>query len=84
MKQSKTLLDAIETALSFKEWGQMSRAEFIESHVRSYLKRVRKLTPADDALGSWMSAALEDPKVCDEMKRDIKTWMDSFQYPESA
>ena len=25
-------------------------------------------------LGSWMSAALDDPKVCDEMKADIREW----------
>jgi len=25
-------------------------------------------------LGSWMSAALDDPKVCEEMKADIREW----------
>jgi len=25
-------------------------------------------------LGKWMSAALDDPKVCDEMKADIREW----------
>ncbi len=25
-------------------------------------------------LGAWMSAALDDPKVCEEMKADIREW----------
>ena len=28
------------------------------------------------AVGSWLSAALDDPKVCAEMKRDIQEWFD--------
>ena len=28
------------------------------------------------AVGSWLSAALDDPKVCAEMKRDINEWFD--------
>lgn len=28
------------------------------------------------AIGSWLSAALDDPNVCDEMKRDINEWFD--------
>lgn len=33
---------------------------------------------ADDLwpVGSWLSAALDDPKVCAEMKRDINEWFD--------
>ena len=27
-------------------------------------------------VGSWLSAALDDPKVCAEMKRDIQEWFD--------
>jgi DNA modification methylase len=38
------------------------------------------------AVGSWLSAALDDPTVCDEMKRDIEAWFntwpgDVFDYP---
>lgn len=32
-------------------------------------------------LGAWMSAALDDPKVCDEMKADIRAWMDTIDFP---
>lgn len=33
-------------------------------------------SPAD-RLGAWLSAALDDPNVCDEMKGDIREWFDS-------
>lgn len=29
---------------------------------------------AADSLGSWMSAALDDPAVCEAMKTDIRAW----------
>jgi hypothetical protein len=29
-----------------------------------------------NTVGKWLSAALDDPKVCDEMKEDIRLWMD--------
>lgn len=29
------------------------------------------------AVGSWLSAALDDPKVCAEMKADIREWFDN-------
>lgn len=35
---------------------------------------IRELVGGSNALGGWMSAALEDPQVCIEMKRDIKKW----------
>lgn len=34
------------------------------------------MTPAEEALGGWLSAALDDPAVCAEMKADIQAWMD--------
>jgi len=36
--------------------------------------RVERWRKAALALGSWMSAALDDPKVCDAMKADINEW----------
>lgn len=35
-------------------------------------------SPAD-RLGAWMSAALDDPAVCDAMKEDIHAWFDAGQ-----
>ena len=40
----------------------------------------RRQTEEDIKLGSWLSAALDDPEVCQEMKLDIIKWMDSFEY----
>ena len=49
--------------------------------------QMERITPAEPqslahpsmAIGSWLSAALDDPKVCEEMKRDIRLWMDAGQ-----
>lgn len=38
------------------------------------LREVAALVEASDALGFWMSGALEDPKVCAEMKAVINVW----------
>lgn len=38
---------------------------------------VQRSRKASIALGSWMSAALEDPEVCDAMKSDIREWVSS-------
>ena len=32
---------------------------------------------ASVALGKWLSAALDDPNVCEEMKADIRRWFSS-------
>ena len=37
------------------------------------------LMAASEALGGWMSAALEDPKVCAEMKADINAWFAALE-----
>lgn len=36
------------------------------------------------SVGSWLSAALDDPKVCDEMKADIREWFDGGGYLKPA
>ena len=41
------------------------------------------LAKASDKLGAWMSAALEDDKVCDEMKVDIREWFEALPKRES-
>lgn len=35
---------------------------------------VHRSVMASVALGAWMSAALDDPAVCDAMKADIQEW----------
>lgn len=36
---------------------------------------------ANVRLGKWMSAALDDPNVCEEMKADIREWFSSGHPP---
>jgi len=35
-----------------------------------------KQTHANERIGSWLSAALEDPSVCEEMKEDVRYWFE--------
>jgi hypothetical protein len=40
---------------------------------------VERLREANERVGSWLSAALEDPGVCQEMKSDIEAWFAALQ-----
>ena len=42
---------------------------------RDEIRRLENKLRACAPLGSWMSAALDDPKVCDELKRDINRFL---------
>lgn len=33
-------------------------------------------------VGSWLSASLDDPMVCKEMKADVRKWFDALPLPE--
>lgn len=44
----------------------------------------RRKRDADDALGKWMSAALDDPNVCAEMKSDINEWFEAIENAKLA
>lgn len=37
------------------------------------------MTPEEQRIGAWLSAALDDPHVCEDMKRDITAWMDACE-----
>lgn len=44
---------------------------------------MKPLATVDDlVVGKWLSAALEDPKVCQAMKDDINEWFESKRWPE--
>jgi len=45
-------------------------------------RKNEKLQEAFDKVGSWLSAALDDPKVCKEMKQDIRDAFDIFHEGE--
>lgn len=51
-------------------------------HGMSIIAMARAGQRAVDAapkIGAWLSAALEDPNVCDEMKADIRSWVEAVQ-----
>lgn len=47
--------------------GRVANAEHAEA--------VRTLVETGDRLAKWLSAALDDPSVCAEMKADIRAWI---------
>ena len=49
----------------------------IEAFLDAIEARVNRLREARDEIGPWLSAALDEEDVCEEMKRDIRLWMDS-------
>jgi len=60
--------------------GNLARAEKAEAE-RDAALAPTPAVPADagledaaDRLGAWLSAALDDPNVCDAMKADIQAW----------
>jgi hypothetical protein len=49
--------------------------EFIKTiNQKGFLEELRR-AEHNDKIGKWLSAALDDIKVCDEMKADIRAWM---------
>jgi len=45
-------------------------------------QNVDRLALASDKLGWYLSAALEDSSVCQEMKTDIENWFDALNPPK--
>ena len=45
---------------------------------RTALLQIDSMRTAANALGPWLSACLDDPKVCDDMKRDVRAWLESL------
>lgn len=61
-------------------WSQpLERFVLDKTYLRQY---VSKPTPAEEALGSWMSAGLEDPDACIEFKRDALNWLNEVPFPK--
>lgn len=71
-----TILAEVERIL-----GETGGKEFIEAAmVRWQSPPTRQMTAADYALGSWLSAALDDPTCCDEIKAAIREWFAQFEF----
>lgn len=43
-----------------------------------------EMTVAEDKLGGWLSAALEDPEACVEFKEAVKDWFNELPLPTLA
>jgi len=41
------------------------------------------MTYEERELGEWLSAALDDPKACEEFKEAIRAWFESIEERES-
>ena len=52
-----------------------------EDVVLALVRADHRSVMANVRLGTWMSAALDDPKVCDAMKADIREWFSSGHPP---
>lgn len=66
-----------------KEYGDERHAEGERAGIEraheqannlAWHKPAHRAVMASVKLGAWLSAALDDPSVCDEMKADIKEW----------
>lgn len=65
--------------------GQASKITGLDRvSVRREVDRLAPTAPVEASeseqlwsVGSWLSAALDDPKVCDAMKSDIRDWFDN-------
>lgn len=50
----------------------------------SPIHELLKLLEASDLIGPWLSAAMDDPKVCAAMKEDIGEWFATVEETELA
>ena len=49
----------------------------LRAHLAQSRAEKERLREAEDGIGKWLSAALDDPDVCDAMKMDIRAWFDA-------
>lgn len=45
-----------------------------QAKIEALREEVAELREANAKVGTWFSAALEDPKVCESMKADLNEW----------
>ena len=69
IRMIRNLADAESSARDFERQ---------EKELTNAADLITKLTESNDKLGAWMAAALDDPKVCEEMKGDISAWFEAW------
>jgi len=57
--------------------GLKKQLTALQSELASAEECIEDLRSVEFNIGKWLSAALEDPNVCDEMKADIVAWFTS-------
>ncbi|PZQ55755.1 MAG: hypothetical protein DI555_06935 [Novosphingobium pentaromativorans] len=67
-------VDPAEIAKSPSYIKETARAAIAALQARSAEPRVERWRKASIAMGTWLSAAYDDPDVCDAMKADIREW----------
>ena len=56
--------------------GRDTEANAVSDWNTRHVPVPEEVREADVRIGVWLSAALEDPKVCDKMKADINNWFE--------
>ncbi len=65
-------LPEVDSIDSMTKWCRMLTKEV--KRLDDMTERCKKVDVVSERLGGWLSAALEDPQVCEEMKQDIRDW----------
>lgn len=86
MTASTPALEIVEHEIGSIEVNQDGSCRWTDvanalTHIRAQLSRLpaQAANEPSDALGRWLSAALDDPTVCAEMKADISAWFAAGQ-----
>ena len=64
---------AIDVLLKLSD-HRYARLSFALEQLDKGATEIERLKSANDKIGAWLSAALDDPQVCTEMKMDIHEW----------
>ena len=83
MKNCTSWIECTEQIQSLKAENEKLRAYNDNSMVNKrnigdIILENKKLRKASIKIGSWLSAALDDPKACNEFKEDINLFFDAF------
>lgn len=78
MKKAAIAIDSYKLATFKRVAEPFAWTDELEWH-----KPAHRAVMASVTLGSWMSAALDDPKVCDAMKADIREWFSAGEPMET-
>jgi hypothetical protein len=74
----RPLIETALTLISTSDGNRKDRGKLADAAATEILALIQKeqgWRVEDERIGSWLSAALDDPNVCDEMKADIEAWM---------